>query len=228
MIDFSPVHGNAYANDPQYDRMTGRVTHRHEIVGMTLDGWKVRHIVEVIDLGRAAAVTPADPDAQLADEFCADFSPHIVNALTSIRENKAERQRRLRDEIVATLREHGPASANTITERLGNGAFARVLDTLRRNPQTFEFVGGQFKVWGLPGQAYTRQVIKLGSKLRNALLEALGAHGPQTARELWERLGGDLTSISKCLLRNNDDFAVVDMRPAMGTVPPTRVWGLRP
>lgn len=227
MIDFSPIHGNAYANDPQYDRMTGRVTHRHEIVGMTLDGWKVRHIVEVIDLGKPAPVDAADPDAQLADEFCADFSPHVANGLAAIRENKAERQRHLRAEIVATLRENGPASANAITERLGNGAYARVLDTLRRNPQAFVLLGGQFKVWGLPGQTYTPQVVKLGSKLRTALLESLGVHGPQTARELWQRLGGDQTSISKCLLRNVDDFCVVEMRPAMGTVPPTRVWGLQ-
>ena len=63
MIDYSPIHGNAYANDPQYDRMTGRVTYRHEVVGMTLDGWKVRHTVEYIDLGRAAALATHDPNA---------------------------------------------------------------------------------------------------------------------------------------------------------------------
>lgn len=63
MIDFSPIHGNAYANDPDFDRMSGRVAYRHEIVGITLDGWKVKHTVEYIDLGRAAALDAHDPNA---------------------------------------------------------------------------------------------------------------------------------------------------------------------
>ena len=220
--------GSAFANDSDYDALHGRVTYERTTRGMTLDGWQVDYTVTYIDLGRSAPIDAPDPDRELADEFCADFAyaPAQAAALATIRENKAERHQRLRADIEATLREHGPASANTIAEQLDSGSVARVLDVLRRNSQAFTYIGGQFKVWGLPGQTYTRPVIKLGSKLKNAIYAALTEHGQQTARELWQHLGGDQTSISKCLLRNPEAFVVAGMREARGTVPPTRVWGL--
>ena len=63
MIDFPPIHGNAYANDPQFDNLSGRVAYSSTTRGMTLDGWKVDHTVTYIDLGRSAALDAHDPDA---------------------------------------------------------------------------------------------------------------------------------------------------------------------
>lgn len=228
MSIYETTHGNAYANDPDYDRLSGRVTYHAEITGITLDGWKVKHTVAYIDLGRCADVVPVDPDRQLADEYLPEFvhRPGHAAALMTIRENKAQRRRELIQAIIACLREYGPASANTLTDRLGNGAYARVLDALRTNPQTFVLLGGKFTVWGLPGQTYTPQSVRLGSKLRDAIHAALVEHGPQTARELCQRLNADQTSVSKSLLRFGETFAVVEVRPGMGIVPPTRVWGL--
>lgn len=68
MNDYASTHGRAYANDPQFDNLSGRVTYQCEIVGITRDGWKVRRTVTYIDLGRAAAIDAHDPNAAGAFE----------------------------------------------------------------------------------------------------------------------------------------------------------------
>lgn len=62
MNELAPVRGNAYAGDPDYDGLHLRVVAQHEIVGLTRDGWKVRHCVTVWDFGKPMR-TLHDPDA---------------------------------------------------------------------------------------------------------------------------------------------------------------------
>ena len=59
--------GTCYAGDDDFDNLHARVVARHDVVGITRDGYVVRHIVTVCDFGKPSR-TPADPDAALADE----------------------------------------------------------------------------------------------------------------------------------------------------------------
>lgn len=225
--------GNAYANDPDFDRLSGRVTYRGTVIGMTLDGWKVKRTVTYIDLGRSAAIDAADPDIELVSESLAAGRPRRTVAASQGQQNaKAARAVALRGDIEACLCEHGPESANAIAERIaqdggGGVAKARVLDVLRRNPQCFVYHGGRRKTWGLVGQAYTpRPTAKQTTPLMRALRETLATHGPQTTGDLARRIGSYAASVHKSLLARPDWFVVVEMSASRGNVPDTRVWGL--
>lgn len=52
----------AFAGDAEYDGLRLRLVERREVVGITRDGWKVRHCVTVLDFGKPSR-TIADPDA---------------------------------------------------------------------------------------------------------------------------------------------------------------------
>lgn len=205
--------------------LTGRVTYQHSVIGMTLDGYKVKHTVQYIDIGKPAPITPIDPDAQMQPERFPVAG--MAMALEGLQNAKVERFHALRDDVAACLREHGPASSVTITERLGNGAKERVLDVLRRNPQTFVFHGGQFAIWGLVGVPYTPpKPRKRLSATMLAARAALETYGPQSAAELAQRIGVGQTSVIKSIMARPEWFVVVEKRAASGSTPVTRVWGL--
>lgn len=222
--------GRAYSGDPQFDNMTGRIVHQSEIVGITLDGWKVRHTYQVIDIGRCADIDAVDPDVQMQRERFPAANPNTAMALEGQQAAKAERFRALRDDVATYIAKHGPASANAIAEGMGtggSGAKARVLDMLRRCQDRFVYHGGEFSRWGLVGQPYApTKARKRPSATMLAVRAALEAFGPQSASELAERIGARQQAVIKSVMARPEWFVVVEVRRVVSGKQEARVWGL--
>lgn len=140
MIDFSPIHGNAYAGDPDYDAFRGRVTYQHTVTGITLDGWKVKHTVEYIDLGRSAAHDAHDPDAVGAYE-----GPGAIGVQGYVH----HKTRALLEQVRALLRVR-PMLCHELAE--ATGATTRQIQKLFTNqPAGFRVMGRGLLgyLWGL-------------------------------------------------------------------------------
>jgi len=226
MSIYETTSGRAFANDPDFDGMTGRVTYQRTVTGMTLDGWKVRNTISYVDIGRAAHVDAVDPEAALVPERF----PYATATATALADGKrkaaAERVITLRGQVEACLREHGPQSAYAIATKLEDGGKRRVLDCLRRFPDRFFFHGGQFQIWSLIGQEWTPPQVKKISNTMRAIRAALEEHGPQTVGDLAKRLGTYQSTVQKSMARHAEWFRVVEIRKGVGNAPNTRVWGL--
>lgn len=223
---YETTSGRAFANDAQYDTLSGRVTYQHSVTGITEDGWKVRHTISYVDIGRAAHIDAVDPDVLMQPERFTYANPNRGNAAEGKRKAAAERVITLRGQVETCLREHGPQSSYAIATKLEDGGKRRVLDCLRRFPDRFFFHGGQFQIWSLIGQEWTPPKIKLVSDTMRAIRAALEEHGPQTAGDLAKRLGAYQSTVQKSMARHPDWFAVVGIRKATGTASDTSLWGL--
>lgn len=154
----SDLHGSAYAGDPDYDMMSGRITRQSSILGITRDGWVVRHTVTYIDVGRAAPVTVCDPDGLL--NTVEDLPPEprkIYKQLPAhMRPNLQRFQyapNELQKRIVAYLRENGPQPAPVIWEELGINEQTFRKHVKVREHHVYKRVGkrAQAFIWGLVG-----------------------------------------------------------------------------
>lgn len=219
--------GNAYANDPDYDAGIHTTTPRRvEVYDWSTRRWRVCTLH-----GMATAqdrVAPAQPDAMIdTTEVLHDPDSPWAAAIEGKQRAKAERAAELLPRVIAYLDEHGPASAPTIGDALlGIKSSQRLLGTLRGNPDTFVFLAGQFKLWGLVGREYQFPKIKKVSALMMAIRDCLDTHGPQTCMEIAMRLGAHPKSIHNSIGGHREWFTIVSVRAGTGNTPPARVWGL--
>ena len=216
------MNAQAYAY-PEYDAL--RVVSRSEIVGITMDGWKIKHCVTVFDFGKPP-VDAVDPDAQMQEESLVCHDERTATMLEGLRRAKAKRDAALFEGIRTHLKQHGPTSARKLGKALGVGDNTRTLAILRGNADTFVFHGGQFAIWGLVGQPYEPERRKLVSPLMLAIRDAIQTHGPQTSLELASRLHAHPSSVLHSVTKHPNWFYVVEVRPRQGGVPKARVWGL--
>lgn len=152
MNTYDHIQSRVYANDPSYDAFTGRVAYQHTVTGITLDGWKVRHTVEYIDIGKADPVRPVDPDAQMGPESLGyDRLAAVRAAHARARVVAEERKQRVHDALIAYLQEHGPQPIKTlldVTEYQGKTAMRAHLASC---PETFVRLREIPGIWGLIG-----------------------------------------------------------------------------
>lgn len=216
------MNAQAYAH-PEYDAL--RVVRRSETIGITEDGWKVRHRITVFDFGRVH-IDAVDPDAQMQAEALVYGDKRITAMVAAKKRTKAERDAALLEGIKANFTEHGPLSVKKLAKNLKVGASNRILRLLRLHTDTFTFFGGQFFTWGLIGQTYDPPPHTRVSAVMVAIRDVIKAHGPQTSMELAERMNAHASSILHRLADHPDWFCVVEVRPRRGCIPEARVWGL--
>lgn len=149
--------GNAYTPDADYSPLRGRVVTHHEVVGITLDGWKVRHQVTVIDFAKPEPVKPVDPDVVIADEprQAQDMAEFAKVGLAARLRHAEARQTTLEGELIAYLECYGPAHVALMARDLGQ-AKSTVERFFRRHDGTVfcqvETCGrGGAVLWGLVG-----------------------------------------------------------------------------
>ena len=133
------VRGDIYANDRDFDELHGRVVHESEIVGMTLDGWKVRHCVTVLDFGKPTRA-PRDPNAAIRYEGPAEIGFKGYPAGKTV-------------ELIAAVRELlavRPMLCHEIATRLGCTT-TRIQKLFINQPDGFRKVarGPRGNLWGL-------------------------------------------------------------------------------
>lgn len=146
---------NAYANDPAYDALTGRVVGEYTVTRKG-QGCTIITTYEVIDIGRADRVTAIDPDAAIADE---PWARNMAGNRDSSAARAANRARgeasraALRKLIADYLAAHGPAIPSVIAASIGVPYRAMSLRLLGDEGIDFVRVGRVIKasVWGLVG-----------------------------------------------------------------------------
>lgn len=225
MSIYEQAFGNAYAGDPEFDNLSGYCTAEYSYTWYdAVRNAYIRTTRTHINLGRADPGTPADPDANMQREYFDYDNPNRGNAVRAVRRDAADRFLALRAQIQASLTEDGPASAARLADRLGGGIQIRVLDCLRRCPEFFVYRGGQFKIWSLVGQEYTKPKVKKTTSCMIGIRDTLAEHGPQTVYELMAYVNVHRSTIHNTLLNNPQWFCVVGKRAAQGGM--TRVWDL--
>lgn len=220
--------GNAFANDPAYDSLTGYVTHCTDIVGITRDGWKVRHVVTVINLGRPDRVMPVDPDAQMQPEqLDYEFANDGLKAMYEEKKSRmAERDAQAMAALVDYLKEHGPQRYDTLLALTEWDHFTSLRRHLNRYPDVYVKLNVDPVIWGLPGQKVGLEVKAQSdaTKVRNALEK----HGPMTARQVGAWTGMAVDHVAHVLRRNEDKLFVRLHEVQMaGTGPKPVAWGVR-
>jgi len=224
---YDHIQSRVFANDNDYDAFRGRVVAEYTVERVDKRrNCTIRTTYEVIDIGRPDPVSPVDPDAQMGPESLGTDRDSIRAAMEAVQENKAKRTAELLAQLADAFDRHGPMTAYDVGMRLGV-AGARALAVLRAHRDRFEFFGGQSARWGNLGQTYTPTQMRRVSPTMRALRDALEQHGPQTARELSERVKiSSQSSIIHVLVAQDDWFFMTGMRPANGKMPATRIWGL--
>jgi hypothetical protein len=171
------TYGRVYANDPDYDTLRGRVVAHHEVVGITLDGWKVRHEVTVIDFAKPEPVKLVDRDALIADEG--------TNPDGHARRDRGKRTQETLMLIRAMLTEK-PLNTVEIAAALGE-TVNRIKNLLRNHPSGFVVVASGITgfVYGLENHTYPKPYYPPAMQ---RIVDYLKAHGPSTTPEICEAL----------------------------------------
>lgn len=203
-----------------------REVQRSEIVGITLDGWVVRHIVTVLDFNKPPCAPRAEDAALEPESLPVPRKYQVLHDI--IQGQKAERAEIMLDEVQACLTEHGPMPAAHIAERIGKaGAINRVLNTLRAHPEIFVYCGGQFRAWRLHTQSFEKPKLrKPDTPTMLAVRATLAEHGPQTMAEIAKRIDAHPPVVRNVFLRRPEWFRIVGIRKGTGNVPDSNIWGL--
>lgn len=145
------LHGRAFANDADYDSLSGRITRQSTIVGITRDGWKVRHTCVYIDIGRAAPVDAPDPDAMIEAGEHLPPAPRV--ARVKARKEKTPAVNDLQRRITAYLTEHGPTKAAALAHAMNVNESTISKHIRPRDGIVYRHVGweGSAARWGLMG-----------------------------------------------------------------------------
>ncbi len=159
MSIYETTHGTAYANDPDYDRMTGYVTRTYQSEWRDAQGNLWRKTCTVINLGRADRVTPQTGEELLhTEKMPGDLRSSAQQRAGRIAAGRARRQAK-RDAIAELLQAQGPLTCAEIAEALGYVAKTtrEILEASRY--ELFDKVGGvpgahggvPVAIWGLAG-----------------------------------------------------------------------------
>ncbi|MCC7196416.1 MAG: hypothetical protein IT356_12755 [Gemmatimonadaceae bacterium] len=154
MNTYDHIQSRVFANDPDYDKLTGYVTDQYAREWTDSSGTRWRKVTTVINLGKADRVRPVDPDEAMQPDhtFRERFAP--AAAMAGKQRAKAQRSALLVEKITAAFAEHGPMCAYDVAVIVGV-AGATALNVLRAHREQFEFFGGKAARWGLPGQTIT-------------------------------------------------------------------------
>ena len=140
--------GSAYCGVPAYDNLTAYVTRTYQSEWRDIHGNLWRKTCTVINLGRADAVTPADPGAELAPASLSDLPG------AKVRRNAVGYTL---NRYVDVVRRYGPLPILRIAELTGQTTQS-VTTIIKHNAATFikvgETQGGRGKMaalWGLKG-----------------------------------------------------------------------------
>lgn len=209
------TYGRVYANDPDYDTLRGRVVTRHEVVGITLDGWKVRHQVTVIDFAKPPALE-VDPDAVIADDGT-DPDGRLRR-----RKPKADTQETL-DRIHDLLTDR-PLNTVEIASRIG-ASVNRVKNLLRNHPAGFVVVANGITgfVYGLEGHTYRQPYYQPAMQ---RIVDYLREHGPATTPEICEALDIWKDTLWKAIKAQPGVIEVVGEQSRKGGGKAAHIWGL--
>jgi len=150
MSIYETTSGRAFANHPDYDGMTGRVTYQNTVTGMTMDGWKVRNTISYVDIGRAAQVDAVDPEAFLDSDGPFKRRATVKHPATEL----------FLVQVHDALRER-PLNVGEIAARVGCRV-TRVKGLVRNHPDHFVILGrgSSGSLYGIPGQAYAAPLQK--------------------------------------------------------------------
>ena len=142
-------------SDESFAPLSGRVVYQSAITGMTLDGWKIKHTVAYIDIGRSAPNDAADPDALLQPEPMWHKPNAHVQVAVAVNVARGElRFAARRERIIAHLQAYGPATIGELVDELGIGRVTLVETLKRYAGAPFVRVGvapgsGHAEIWGL-------------------------------------------------------------------------------
>jgi hypothetical protein len=225
MIDTSGIRivGNCSHTNTEYDLLRGRVIGEYTIERRDRRrNCTIWTTYEVIDLGRAEDVAPADYDAQLADEFLYDDEA-VSSYAQSIDLNREQRHEAAKERIVAYMQEHGPVPLEDLCAVGGWKKRPSVKEHLVRYPEVYLCFWENPQVWGLHGQTYdprgkARPVVM---KMHDAIIE----HGPMTAQEIADVTGSSIGRVTG-LLRKGAPFVKVGERDSRLRGVVSVVWGL--
>ncbi len=143
--------GTAYTSDEQYAALTGRVVSEHVTkLGTTENGDTIVRVRRTIDIGRSDAVTPSDPDAQLAPEAWVDEVQKVVKARAQAKLNAIARRAAFEQVVVALMREHGALSMKRLVHLTGRTHCFILPHITERLGTVYRRVeGGRGAAWGL-------------------------------------------------------------------------------
>jgi len=144
---YNHIQSRVYSGDNDYDAFRGRVAYQHTVTGITLDGWKVRHTVEYIDIGKADRVRPVDPDAQMGAERLS-YDGERIN-----QRKRDERHAIMQMALVRYLRQYGPSHMSAMASDLEYAKTTLDEFVRQREGRIFCRVGnvGRAVLWGLVG-----------------------------------------------------------------------------
>ena len=226
---YNHIQSKVYSGDKDYNAFCGRVAYRHTVTGITLDGWKVRHTVEYIDVGRPSPVSPVDPDAQMgAESLNYDRSASLDAAYEQVRILTEQRKQRAHIALVAHLQAHGPQTIEALLGLTEWEIVATLRNYMRSQPAVFVRLYKSPAVWGLVGQTYTPALKDLKPPkgawiIRDVLVE----RGPMTQREIQAATGLSRSFVQACVAEWPVLFCVVGKKRVPGATMPSVVVGVK-
>lgn len=201
------IHGSAFTRDVDYSAFRGRLVGQYTVERHDeRRNCTIRTTYEVIDIGRADPLPPADPDAQLGIEPWEADSEPFVTAVRGKKDALAERDGLLMASVKAHLADYGESSVRIIAENVGASSNA-VTNHLRKHTGVYVYLGGPRGLWGLVGVEYG-----LSPSLPQYVYvfrAALQKHGPMTVAELCRVTGIMRGSATVGMARFTDIFVKV-------------------
>jgi len=148
---YNHIQSKVYANDDDYDKLTGYVTHRYAREWTDSSGTRWRKVTTVINLGKADRVAPADPDAQMGAERLA--YDDVQTIADRARRRSGERFAEMHMAAVRYLRQYGPSHMSAMANDLEYAKTTLDEFVRQREGRIFCRVGnvGRAVLWGLVG-----------------------------------------------------------------------------
>lgn len=196
-----PIHGKAYANDPWYDAMRGRIVQQYTVTGITDDGWVVRHTRTVLDFGRVPPPT-VDPNEAIGD--LSDDSPDRKPQAKTVP---------LLESIYDALSEQ-PMNARQLAH--ATGATVNRIQAILRDHSTGLVILAKCAwghVYGLEGCDYP----PVYSATMQRIVDYLREHGPTSTPDLCAALNMHKPSIFEAIRKHPGAVVEAGTQAAQGT-----------
>lgn len=201
----------------EYCKLTGYLEREYSVEWEDAQGNRWRKHAQIINLGRADRIPPADPDAALGlDGLDLDGNPQRV---------PQKRTQELLERITDALADK-PMNVRQIAHATGQ-TVDRIKGILRDHRDGIVVVarGAWGKVYGLPGRTYD---LTQHTPTLQRIVAHLAAHGPATVLDLADALGVHKTTVSVTLTRfAGDAVRMVGEQAANGQGgAPRQIWDI--
>lgn len=226
---YNHIQSKVYANDPDYDKLSGYVTRQYQVEWTDTNGTRWRKTCTTINLGKADPVSPVDPDAQMgAESLNYDRSASLDAAYEQVRILTEQRKQRAHIALVAHLQAHGPQTIEALLGLTEWEIVATLRNYMRSQPAVFVRLYKSPAVWGLVGQTYTPALKDLKPPkgawiIRDVLVE----RGPMTQREIQAATGLSRSFVQACVAEWPVLFCVVGRKRVPGATMPSVVVGVK-